>query len=151
MLLTVFFDVQDSLFVEFLEHRGTIISDVYWETIQSLRMSIKNKRQELLTEGVVLHHDNARPHVSRVTYAKLVKFKYEQRDYPSYSPDMSSCDFYVFGPLKKHLKEQRFNSDDEFKDAVKDETSSQQFWEHGILQLINQWDHCAQAYSVHFE
>ena len=82
---------------------------------------------------------------------KQATLKWEQLDHPPCSPSMLLYDFHVFGPLKKHLKEQRFNSDDEFKDAVKDETSSQQFWEHGILQLINQWDHCAQAYSVHFE
>ena len=70
MLLTVFFDIQGPLFVEFLEHRGTITSDVYCETLQSLRRSSKNKRQEMLMESVVLLHDNARPHVSSVTHTK---------------------------------------------------------------------------------
>ncbi|GFV33640.1 HTH_48 domain-containing protein [Trichonephila clavipes] len=82
----------------------SINSDVYCETLRSLRRSIKNKRPELLTEGVVVIHDNARPHVSRVTQMELDKFKWETLDDPSYSQDMSLCDFHAFGSLKKHLK-----------------------------------------------
>ncbi|GFX13413.1 mariner Mos1 transposase [Trichonephila clavipes] len=67
MLLTVFFDVQGPLLMEFLEHRKSINSDVYCETRRRLRRSIKNKRPGLLTEGVVLLHDDARPYASRVT------------------------------------------------------------------------------------
>ncbi|GFW15320.1 mariner Mos1 transposase [Trichonephila clavipes] len=152
VLLTVFFDVQGPLLVEFLEHRKSINSDVYCETLRCLCRSIKN-RQGLLTDGVVLLHDNARPHVSRVTQVELDKFKWETLDHPPYSPDMSPSDFHVLGPLKKHLKEKCFNSDDVIKDAVKDWVSSepQEFWEQGILRLVHQGDHCAQAYGVYFE
>ena len=119
MFLTIFFDVQGPLLVEFLEHRRRITSDMYCETLQSLCKSSKNKRLMPLTEGVVLLHDNDRPHVSRVTHAELAKFKWELLDHPTCSLDMSPCDFYVFGPLRKHLKWQRFNSDDELRDAMK--------------------------------
>ncbi|GFU53119.1 histone-lysine N-methyltransferase SETMAR [Trichonephila clavipes] len=130
VLFTVFFDVQGPLLVEFLEHRKSINSDGYCETLRRLRRSI-NKRPGRLTEGVVLFHDNARPNVSRVTQMELEKFKGETLEHPPYSPDMSLCDFHVFGPLKKHLKGERFNSDDVLKDTVKDWVSShpQEFWE----------------------
>ncbi|GFX92657.1 histone-lysine N-methyltransferase SETMAR [Trichonephila clavipes] len=115
--------------------------------------SIKNKRPGLLTEGVVVLHDNTRPHVSRVTQMELGKFKWETLDHLPYSLDMSPCDFHVFGPLKKHLKGKRFNSDDVLKDTVKDWASSQpqEFWEQGILRLVHQWDRWAQAYGVSFK
>ena len=71
-------------------------------------------------EGVVLLHDNASSHITWITHVKQTKFKWEQLDHLPYSPDMLPCDFHVFGALKKHLKGQRFNSDDELKDAVKD-------------------------------
>ncbi|GFY18581.1 putative mariner mos1 transposase [Trichonephila clavipes] len=64
VLLNVFFDVQGPLLVEFFEHRKSINSDVYCETLRSLPRSIKNKRRRLFMKGVVLLHDNARPHVS---------------------------------------------------------------------------------------
>ena len=125
--LIVFFGVQGPLFIKFLERRGTVTSDVYCETLQSLRRSIKNKRQELLLESMFLLH-NARPHVSSVTHAKRTKFNWEQLDHLSYSPVMSPCYFHVFGRWKNIG--QRFNSDDEFKNSVKDEASSrpQKFW-----------------------
>ena len=71
-------------------------------------------------ENVVLVHDNARSHMSKVTHVKLAKFKWKQLDHSPYSLDLSPCDFHVFGPLKKHLKGQLFNSDYEFKDVVKE-------------------------------
>ncbi|GFW43319.1 histone-lysine N-methyltransferase SETMAR [Trichonephila clavipes] len=153
VLLTFFFDVQGPLLVEFLEHRKSINSDVYCETLRRLRRSIKNKRPRLLTEGVVLLHDNESPHISRVTQMELDKFKWETLDHPPYSPDMPPCDPHVFGPQKKHLKGKRFNSDDLIKDTVKDCVSSQpqELWEQGILRLVHQWDRCAQAYGVYFE
>ncbi|GFY56226.1 histone-lysine N-methyltransferase SETMAR [Trichonephila inaurata madagascariensis] len=103
--------------------------------------------------GWVLLHDNAHPQISRVTQMELDKFKWETLDYPPYSTDMSPCDFHVFGPLKKHLKGKRFNSDDVLKDTVKDWVSSQpqEFWEQGIMRLVYPWDRCVQAYGVYFE
>lgn len=106
VLLTVFFDVQGPLLVEFLQHRRTINSDVYCEALRSLRRSIKNKRLGLLIEGVVLLHDNAHTHISRVTHAELAKFKWEQLDHPPYSPDMSPWDFHVvWSPEKTSERE----------------------------------------------
>ncbi|GFW88301.1 histone-lysine N-methyltransferase SETMAR [Trichonephila clavipes] len=75
--------------------------------------------KRIVTEGVVLLHDNAPPHVSRVTQMELDKFKWETLDHPPYSLDMLPCNFHVFGPLKKHLKGKRFNSDDILKDTVR--------------------------------
>ncbi|GFY54924.1 histone-lysine N-methyltransferase SETMAR [Trichonephila inaurata madagascariensis] len=107
----------------------------------------------IATESVVLLYDNARPDVSGVAHVEQAKFKWEQLDHPPYSLDMSPCDFHVFGHLKKHLKGKRFNSDDELKDVVKDWVSSrsQEFWEQGIIRLVNQWVPCAQAYGKYFE
>ncbi|GFS90301.1 histone-lysine N-methyltransferase SETMAR [Trichonephila clavipes] len=76
----------------------------------------------------------------RVTLIELDKFKWETLDHLPYSSDMSPRDFYVLGPLKKHLKGKRFNSDDVLKDTVKDWVSSQpqEFWEQGIMWFVHQ-------------
>ncbi|GFW12643.1 mariner Mos1 transposase [Trichonephila clavipes] len=93
VLLAVFFDVQGPLLVEFLEHRKYINSDVNCVKLRRLRNSIKNKRPGLLTEGVVLLHDNVCPHVSRLTQMELDKFKWKTLDHLSYSQHMSPCRF----------------------------------------------------------
>ena len=61
-------------------------------------------------EGVFLLHDHARSYVSMNKHVKMAKFKCEQLHYAPYSLDMAPCDFHEFGPLKKRLKGQRFNS-----------------------------------------
>ncbi|GFY74830.1 hypothetical protein TNIN_407381 [Trichonephila inaurata madagascariensis] len=38
------------------------------------------------------------------------KVQVERHDHPPYSPDMSPCNFHVFGSLEKHLKVKHFNS-----------------------------------------
>ena len=121
VFLTVFFEVNGPIFLNSSSTEVTIYnSNIYCETIQRLLKFIKNKWQELLTEDAVLLQDNTRSHVSRVTHIKRAKFKGEQLDHSQYSSDMSPCDFFEFGLLKKHLKGQPFNSNDEFKDALKD-------------------------------
>ncbi|XP_046407890.1 histone-lysine N-methyltransferase SETMAR-like [Ischnura elegans] len=61
-MATVFWDQQGVLLVEFMEPGTTITAAVYCETLRRLRRAIQNKRRGKLTAGVVLIHDNARPH-----------------------------------------------------------------------------------------
>jgi transposase len=42
----------------------------------------------MLTYGVVLLHDNARPHTAARTRAMLAHFNLELFDHPPYSPDL---------------------------------------------------------------
>ncbi|GFX09467.1 mariner Mos1 transposase [Trichonephila clavipes] len=43
----------------------------------------------------------------------LQQFPWETLEYLPYSPDLSPCDFHVFGPLKRGIHGHRFNMDDE--------------------------------------
>ncbi|GFX09582.1 histone-lysine N-methyltransferase SETMAR [Trichonephila clavipes] len=73
----------------------------------------------ILTKGVVLLHDNARPHTARRTAAVLTEFGWELFDYPSYSSDLAPSDFHVFLLLKKLLSSvECFGNDEELKTSV---------------------------------
>jgi histone-lysine N-methyltransferase SETMAR len=72
----------------------------------------------LLTKGVCLLHDNARPHVARQTVALLDQFGWDIITHPPYSPDLAPCDYHLFPKLKEHLAGRRFSDDDEVKVAV---------------------------------
>ncbi|KAJ4442943.1 hypothetical protein ANN_04541 [Periplaneta americana] len=74
----------------------TVNADRYCETLRKLRRAIQNKRRGLLTAGVVLLHDNARPHTARRTAAVLAEFGWELFDHPPYSPDLAPSDFSRF-------------------------------------------------------
>ena len=72
----------------------------------------------MLSRGVCLLHDNARPHSTNVTTALLEKFKLDILDHPPYSLDFAPSDFHLFLRLKKHLAGKKFDDDDEVQEDV---------------------------------
>jgi hypothetical protein len=64
---TVFWDWKGVLMVEFMQQGAVIMSEVYCETLKNLYRAIQNKRHGMLICGVVLLHDNARPHTAACT------------------------------------------------------------------------------------
>ncbi|GBM15323.1 hypothetical protein AVEN_210950-1 [Araneus ventricosus] len=57
-------DAQGILLIEFMTRGTTINSEVYCRMLKKLKRAIQNKRRGLLSSGVVLLHDNARPHTA---------------------------------------------------------------------------------------
>lgn len=152
VLLTFFFDRQGPLLIEFAKRGETINGARYCATMNRLRVAIKNKRRGRLSNGVILLHDNARPHVADVVKTQLLQFKWETLTHPPYSPDLSPCDFHIFGSLKKHLRGTRFESDDVVKESVVDYLTQQpkEFYETGITRLVSQWDQCLNVHGNYF-
>ena len=106
------------LLVDFMAHGTTINADRYCETLKKLRRAIQNRRRGMLTKGVCLLHNNARPHVARQTVALLDQFGWDIITHPPYSPDLAPCDYHLFPKLKEHLSGRRFSDDDKVKVAV---------------------------------
>src|SRR5258705_13989605 len=61
VLVTVFWDAQGVLLVDLMELGATINAAVYCATLERLRKAIKKKWPGLLTQGIILLYDNARP------------------------------------------------------------------------------------------
>jgi histone-lysine N-methyltransferase SETMAR len=117
-MTTVFWDRKGILLVDFMAHGTTINADRYCETLKKLRRAIQNRRRGMLTKGVCLLHDKARPHVARQTVTLLDQFGWDIITHPPYSPDLAPCDYHLFPKLKEHLAGRRFRDDDEVKVAV---------------------------------
>jgi hypothetical protein len=73
-----------------------------------------------LSQGVVLLHDNGRPHTAQLTIYTTGQPNSEVLGHPAYSPEMDPSDFNPFGPLKNALRGRRFAADDEVKEAVRE-------------------------------
>jgi transposase len=75
----------------------------------------------LLTKGlgVLLLHDNARPHSAAPTVNLLYSWGWEIVPHPAYSPDLAPSDFHLFQKMKKHLRGQRFHSNEDVQNEVK--------------------------------
>jgi len=61
-------------------------------------------------KGVIFHHDNARPHTSKMTLDKLKELKWEILLHPPYSPDIAPSDYHLFRFLQNDLNDKNFDS-----------------------------------------
>ena len=101
--MTFFFDCMGPLLVDFLERGATINAKCNADTLQKLRRAMKSERPGMLSDGIILLHDNARPHTANLARDKLQRFGWETLQHPPYSPDLSPCDFHIFRkPEEKH-------------------------------------------------
>jgi len=98
----------------FWDERGyTVNSATYADLLKNhLRPAIKFKRPGLLSTGVLLQLDNARPHTARSALATIQDPSFEGLSHPPYSPDLDPGDFHVFGPLKEAMGVKSFRSDE---------------------------------------
>ena len=101
---------------ETLQPGETITAARYCQTLDKLREVIRRKRPGQLTNGVILHHDNATPHTARVTQGWLEKYGWEILPHPPHSPDLAPSNYHLFGPLKRELAGKRFDDDEELVD-----------------------------------
>ncbi|GFT81683.1 uncharacterized protein TNCV_3674971 [Trichonephila clavipes] len=119
VISSVFLDRKGILHVDFLSRGGTINTDCYFQIKWKLRSVIQYKRRGMPTAGVVLFHDNARPHTDRRTEAVLMEFSWECFDHQPYYSDLASSDFHVFLHIKKFLSSgERFGEDEEVKTSA---------------------------------
>jgi len=76
------------------------------------------KRSAVFAAGVLILHDNARPHASGAVSEILEKYGWQVLPHLPYSPDMSTPDFDLFPKLKKPLRVKRFRSIEEVSNEV---------------------------------
>ena len=75
----------------------TINADAYCATLRRLRKAIQNHRTGKLSRGIVLIHDNTRPHTAGQTQTLLHdEFHLDTFDHPPNSPDLAPSDCYLF-------------------------------------------------------
>ena len=64
--------------------------------MKKMHRAIRNKRRGMLSKGIVLLHDNARPYAANRTQNFIASFDWEQFDHPPYSPNLAPNDYHVF-------------------------------------------------------
>ncbi|KMQ86389.1 transposase [Lasius niger] len=142
LMASVFWDRKGILLVDFRPPGTTINAAAYCEILRRLRRAIQNKRRGMLTRGVCLLHDNARPHTARDTTALLERFKWDVLEHPPYSPDLAPSDFHLFLHLKKHLGGKRFD-DDKVKEVMMwFNEQAADFYDSGIQKLVPRLNKC---------
>lgn len=150
----VFFD-HLGLLLDHAVPRNTSVTAVYYRDIlrEKLRPAIRKKRPDLLERGVILLHDNARPHVAGVVSSLLASYGWETLDHPPYSPDLSPCDFFLFGKLKAKLRGRRFGTEEAINAATKQALTelAMEGFRDGIFGLQQQWEKCVRTEGRYLE
>ena len=78
IMLCLWWDMRGLIHYELLCPNQTITAAKYCSQLEDLKTALSIKRPALLNrKGVVLQHDNARPHTARITQEKIMSFNWE--------------------------------------------------------------------------
>ena len=115
----IFCDIQGIILNHFVPPKTTVTGNYYASVIKSdLLPAINRKRRQLMRSGILLHHDNAPSHSSRVILDNIKELDIEILPHPPYSPDLAICDFWLFPNLKNKLPGERYESKEELRRTV---------------------------------
>ena len=141
----VFWDSKGDVLVYFMSRNTTINSDSYCATLERLRRDIQNSWGGKNSRGIVLLHDNARPHTARKTKVlPCEQFRWDIFEHPPYSQDLASSDFFLFPKMKEHLSDKLFANDEDLKNAAVTRlyNHAATWYKDGITKLQPRYDKC---------
>lgn len=142
VMLSVWWDHRGIIHFELLEKNRTITANVYCQQLDRLMCALVSKRPALVNrKGVILLHDNARPHTALATQKKIKEFGWEVIDHPPYSPDIAPSDYHLFRSLQNYLSGKNFDSRLAIEMAIDSffGSKSEDFFRSGIMALPNRW------------
>lgn len=145
VLCTVFWDMRGVIAVDFLTEQRTVNAQYYSNLLKNtVKPAYRSKRRDIPIRSAILLQDNARPHTARLTMETLNELGWETLEHPPYSPDLSPCDYYLFGPLKEALGGLRFETNAEVESFVREwlRDKPRDFYEKGIRKLPERWQKC---------
>ena len=153
IMVTIFWDEDGVLIVDFLESGQTINSERYFKVLRKLKQAIKKKHPGLDVTNITMHHDNARPHTAHITAQEIANMGWKIMPQPPYSPDLAPSDFHLFGPLKDELCGHHFETDDDVKRAVREwvKKTESAFFRAGFRRWVERWEKCVLAGGDWFE
>ena len=142
-MLTLFWDERELILEHYTPRGNNVNSATYADLLKNhLCPAMKSKRHGLLSTGVLLQHDNARPHTARSTVATIQDLSFECLPHPPYSSDITPSDFHVFGPLKEAMGSKSFKSDERRLCVSGCALSQKTFFSRCIHALPKRWNTC---------
>lgn len=142
VLLCVWWDCGGIIHFELLKSGETVTAELYCQQLDRLRNQLFVKRPGLVNrKGVILQHDNARPHAAKLTQEKIRQLDWEVLPHPPYSPDIAPSDFHLFRSMEHSLKNLNFKNADDVRTRLESYFSSKdtEFYGRGIETLPTRW------------
>ena len=91
--------------------------------------------------------------MAKVVTDLMHSYGWEILEHPSYSPDLSPCDFFLFGLLKSKLRGHRFETEEAVNQATRQALKSvaKGGLERGIFGLVERWERCVRDEGRYWE
>jgi hypothetical protein len=70
VLVSVFWDEDGTLLVDYLEKGATIMAEYYIALLNKLKQQLVSKRQGMLSKGILFLQDDDAPHNTAITHQK---------------------------------------------------------------------------------
>ncbi len=132
------------IYAEFAANKQRINQQSYFDTLNHLKVAIKNKCQGLFSRKPWLLHDNAQLHTATLVVGLLENFHWEVFGHSPHSPDLAPSDYHLFPRLKKELGGKRFATHSELVSEVNHmlQNLGTQFYHEGIEKLVARMNEC---------
>jgi histone-lysine N-methyltransferase SETMAR len=131
----------------------TVNATVCSEQLERVHKELKTKEPALVTvNGFVLLHDNAKPHVAKVTRETIIRPGWKTLVHPPRSPDTAPSDCRLSHSLDDHLRGRQFRNLDDVKTALDGlfACRSKEFYHSGVHGLPSRWQKVLDGDADHF-
>src|SRR5215469_4391510 len=100
-----------------------------------------------MANGFILHHDNAPCHTSLLVWQFLSNKNITMCPHPPYSPDLASCNFWLFPKVKMSMKGKRFESIQDIEAAMSAQlkTLTKEDFQNCFRKWQERWDKCVRS------
>jgi transposase len=139
-MFRIWWDMEGTIHNKLLEKNLTVTAKRYCRKLRRLKESIQQKRLGR-RHGVILQHDNARPHTANKTKAGIHELDWEILPCPPYSPDLAPTDYHLFRSLSNNLRGVSFYNDAEVQNWFDEffKAKPADFFKRGIENLPERW------------
>jgi len=140
-MLCVWWNSKGLVYFEVLDSGQTVTADLYQGQLDRVEQALR--RRGVDTVSTKFLHDNARPHVAKITSQKIEELGWELLPHPPYSPDLAPSDYHLFRSMQHSLAEKKFENREEVQIWVTNYFESQpaEFFARGIRSLRERWRH----------
>lgn len=153
VMMIIFFDSEGFLYQHAVPQGRTVTADYYKSVLITMLRHFTKKRPQKNINEILLHHDNARPHLARTVVDFLNARGIATVPHPPYSPDLAPCDFWLFPELKIPLRGRKFTNNHEVIKAV--EARCKELGKDGLAFVFKKWQRrwqkCIRAEGGYFE
>ena len=137
-MIIIFINGQVLQFIDIKPEKVKITSEYFIENvlkkIEKLEIVEKAKTQK---QRLLIHFDNTPSHKSKMVNEFLRTSRFHKLEHPCYSPDLSPCDFRLFGTMKESFENKEFETEEELFESIIEffNGKTHEFW----ISLFDSW------------